>query len=89
MLIRYFSILQITTSNPTGSHTVPPATTFATSPVCLTSSSTEARMTVIGISKSEGIPKAQQDRSIWCWRGDDSEKEVLEVSLVSCPPNSI
>ncbi|KAL7416131.1 hypothetical protein BDY24DRAFT_381123 [Mrakia frigida] len=68
----------VATTNPTSSHTVPPTTTFSTPPLSL-STRAGTRVTIIGVQTSEGISKSSAGKSIWCWRGEDVEKEVLEV----------
>ncbi len=39
------------------------------------------RMTIIGIERGEKIKHGDEGKVLWIWRGDDGEKEVVEVSL--------
>lgn len=79
-----WSFCQVATTNPTWSHTVPPSTTFSTPPLAL-STPAGARVTLVGVQTSEGASKSQAGKSIWCWRGEEVEKEVLEVSSTLLP----
>ena len=39
------------------------------------------RITLVGVDQGEAIKVDNKGKIIWLWRGDDSEKEVFEVSL--------
>lgn len=102
-------ILQMSTLRPVTTFTVPPSTSFNTSPISFyptprhgakaagkqkaeesmqtDEEDTGARVTVVGVSKGEGVRGEQEGKTVWIWKGEEGVKSSVNVSFAAFPPS--
>jgi len=48
---------------------------------------TGARVTVVGVSKGEGVRGEQEGKTVWIWKGEEGVKSSVNVSFAADPPS--
>ena len=43
------------------------------------SGASRERLTIVGVQKGEKVRHGDEGKVLWVWRGDDGEKEIVEV----------